>query len=436
MPPFKITVIVPSISSAEKIPLVESFKQSTHCDEMELQFVILQNAKKTDIVKPSSIEKHTGYEIVRVQNDRYFGSCEENIYRAQDFVDAFHDYVFCVGEHDVIDWALMLEGLHFFEDRQLDAMGWDIMNVQSIGGGESVSLSCFVPVSQSHSSSYVNMLLNGNTLPSSIAYPSLLATYGPIDWAAYLGNHLFRKSILKKIFQYRFSEHVYSFVFKQLKFFSSSDVRYGLFNKCVIQRVSSDFLNLKNANGSKKITWLEEHRLVHGASPVLWVSNLSHMLELENSNLFNLISNSLCMSHYPDAKYEIEFKYHSFLHNVFMWSAGVIQHKLFGTSYYFPGIYGSSYLTDLLHVKRYFERMLKIFEFQDFSVNEKQLKLAVIDVVFNLQAYLDRGIHQDALLVSTAESLRSATTLLSNEYVFAASNESFNRYQNSLIRRP
>ncbi|MEI8156267.1 MAG: hypothetical protein WCH60_05335 [Burkholderiales bacterium] len=395
---------------------------------LEVQFVVLQNSKKLDSAQYSEIEKHANHEILRVHNDRYFGSCEENIYRAQDFLDVFHEYVFCVGEHDEIDWPVLCNSLAFFEGNRLDAMGWNILNQQAVGEGRYVNTGSFSPVTQSRSSTYVNMLLAGNTLPASLAFPAILSTYGPIDWAAYLGNHIFRKSVFGRVLQYRFSEHVYSFVFKQAAFFSTSDARYGLYNQCVIHRISSDFLHLKNAGGVRKVTWLEDHRLAHGATPIFSVSNLSHLLDLSNDRLFNLVSNSLCLSHWLDAKFEIEIKYHPFLLCIFSWSRQVILHKLYGKSHYFPGSIRSSYLTDLRHVKRYFEKMLEVFEFNDFAANGQPLKTTVMDLVLGLQAYLDKGIQQDALLVSAVETIQSTMALLKNESIAVANNESFSRY--------
>jgi hypothetical protein len=383
--------------------------------------------------KKNNIQKFNQYEIVTVVNDRYFGSCEENLYRVGDFSDLLYEHVFCVGEHDFIDWALLNSALERFSEQKLGVLAWNIKCRQMTSRGDYAELSAIFPLDfQSTANEYCHMLLSKEVLDSTLAYPALISIYGPIDWAAYLGNHLFRKDIFQKVLQYKFSEYVYSFVYKQLLLFSSNQIRYGFFEDSVIWRISDDFLKIKEDRHSAG--WLEDHRTVQGLSNCFWISNLQYLVEVKNKSLFNLVTNSMYFPQLPDINTEtIQYAHFNSLIQFLMWSMQVINYKLNGKSYYFNDLTSSGGMGDIFTVSEYLKILLNQAQINKiYGACSEHFITHLLPVVIFLSNYLGVNCSSGLLLENCLNHLDKLIKLIEPQSLISLNQKSFSQYASSI----
>jgi hypothetical protein len=106
--------------------------------------------------------------------------------------------------------------------------------------------------------------------------------------------------------------------------------------------------------------WLEDHRTVKGLSPCFWIANLQYLIEIQNPNLFVLVTYSHCLSCVPSSESGITRIYQSFFRLILQFSSDVLNHKLSGRSYYLPDVSISCDLGDLHTVYAYFEKLTSI----------------------------------------------------------------------------
>ncbi len=424
---FRVTIIIPSTGSISSSLILQSFLTSEP-HSIYVQFVFLLNKKNCTKIIENKIEQFGSHQIISVANDRYFGSCEENLYRSGDFSNLFCERVFCVGEHDYIDWAELELALENFDARALGVMGWNIKSQQNKTDGGFTELSAITPLNiDSSANEFCQVLLRKGVLNSAIAFPALISLYGPIDWAAYLGNHLFRKDIFQKVLQYKFSEHVYSLVYKQLKFFSSNQIRYGFYTESVIRRISDDFLKINTGNHSHG--WLTEHRAVHGLSHIFWISNLQYLNELKSNELFNLVSNSTALSHQPGANETIDYGHSFTLPNFLSWADRAIKYKLKGDSHYFARDSKSSSMSDIYTVCEYLKILLS--EARRTTIYNglgEQVFSHLRSAALTLEQYLGASVSSDFLLENCIRHLEKAIELLNRESLTLVNEKSFIQY--------
>jgi len=428
MSKIEITIVVPSVGPFDAIPVIRNYLSSDSRDRFDVQFIVLMNSKRFNENDVSRVDRADNCEVWYISNDRYYGSCEENISRVEGFSGNFKDLIFCVGEHDVIDWTELARSVAYFRSKDLGAMGWDIVVKQKYAGGRTETKGSFSPINGGRSSRYVNMLLGGCVLPSDLAYSSILSSYGPMDWAAYLGNHLYKKDVFLAILNYTFKEKVYSFVFQQATYFSTRKIRYGLYVNCVIQRVSSDFDELINKIPSAKISWLQEHRLVRGRSNVFHVAILSHLIDIDNRELFNLISGSLCLSHIPNQDGSIGVIYSSLIAHMIEWSKRVLVESLVGRSMIFPSELKFSSNGDMEYVRKFLIKMLNCLDFSCFSDVGNALRFDLLEVATLLESYMEVGFRQDDVINRALELLIGVQGKIKPEHFISLNDNSFGEF--------
>jgi hypothetical protein len=402
---FSVTIVIPSVGDIGSCRILNYF-QEINLQNLYVQFVFLMNKKTVSSELKSDIQKFDNYEIITVANDRYFGSCEENLYRAADFSDLFCDHIFCVGEHDFIDWGRLFLALERFNEQNLDVMGWNIKSQQKKSTGDYAEQPAIALLSfQSLANEYCQILLNNGVLGSGIAYPALISVYGPIDWAAYLGNHLFRKNVFKKLFKYKFSEYVYSLVYKQLQLFTSNQLSYGFYQDCVIWRISDDFLKVKENRHS--LGWLEDHRTVHGLSKCFWIANLQHLIEIKDVTNYNLITNSLCLSLVADGNSEtIKYSHEFAFAKILAWSIQVIDYKLNAKSFYLGDRIISGSMGDIFTVSEYMKILLAEVQTNElYRSHGIEFLSRLKSVVLSLNEYLSVSGASDSLLANCSNHL-------------------------------
>ena len=101
-----ISIVVPAVGSVKESKVLESYCNSRF-ENYDVQFVFLVNSREPTRGTKCESSKEDMHEILSIYNDRYFGSCEENISRLGDFIDLLGDLIVIVGEHDYIDWEVL-----------------------------------------------------------------------------------------------------------------------------------------------------------------------------------------------------------------------------------------------------------------------------------------------------------------------------------------
>jgi hypothetical protein len=296
MPHFDVSVVIPSTVSASEIEAIRRFRtRRPTC--LRTQFVVLVNERfPTNRPIPSLHEDFDGFAVVSVPNERYFGSCEDNLARTRTLLPALGDYTFFVGDHDDIDWVVVEQSVHRARSQGLGALAWNVMNCQRTEDGAFDQLPGLSDSSSELTASVdCRSMVAGAVMRSDVGFASLIAQFGPLDWAAYLGNHLYSRRVLARVLSYRTVESVYSLVYMQAAAFTDFPVLYGVVSEPAIYRRSDDFLRL--ARGQSRSTWLQEHRTVYGGSPFFHVAMLKHILELRPRAIASLFLHSLCYAH-------------------------------------------------------------------------------------------------------------------------------------------
>ncbi len=353
-----ISIVVPAVSPVNESKVLQTYHKAQF-DCYKVQFVFLVNSREPNRTRQSESTKSGMHEILCIYNDRYFGSCEENISRVGDFIDVLGDLIVVVGEHDFIDWEELGKAAGTFFEKALDAMAINIKCSQLQADGSYASLDAIAPIDVNVSAySYAQALFSNQVLSSEVAFPALVSCFGPIDWAAYIGCHLVKREAFRRILMFKSSEDVYSLSYRPLNFFASTSCRYSYYSGTPIHRISDEYL--KMAEGRHSWGWLEDHRTVKGLSPCFWIANLQYLVEIQNSFLFVLVTYSHCLSCVPSADGGMSRTYQSFFRKILQWSSEVLNHKLSGRSYYLPDASTSCDLGDLYTVYAYLEKFTAI----------------------------------------------------------------------------
>jgi hypothetical protein len=196
--PHRLSIIVPTVGRHADCPLPASYLASGIAARLDVQFVFMLNAK---VPAPhSEVTRIDNVETILVGNDRYFGACEENIYRVQDVARLLRDYVLIIGEHDAIDWESLCAALDMASLNKLEMLGINVLGRQQkadlsyseLPGITALSHDCSAALLARH-------LLMGGIVDGALGLAAIFATYGQVDWAAFVGSHLYtRQSLMSK----------------------------------------------------------------------------------------------------------------------------------------------------------------------------------------------------------------------------------------------
>lgn len=422
-----VTILIPTANVEAANKIVNSYLNSNFINRIYVQFVFLVNPKDV-LFLDSKWDKYDSYELIIVYADRYFGSCEENIYRSQDFSSCFKDYIFCIGDGDEINWGLLVDALDFVSVNSLDACAWNILHKQvhrDLGVSEEKSIGLMEI--NSSANNFVKLLFNGEVLPAGVGFTSLMSTFGPVDWAAYLGNHIFKRNVFESILCYRSHEYVYSFVFKQLKYFTDNpSARYGFISQPIITRVADEFVKLQNNSNVKKISWLEEHRMVEGGTPIFWVAILDYLNSIDNDKIFDLVVNSFMYSHSPNKNFEIYVNYHSSLVQFLNWCNASLHYKIKGHSYYLGQEVKISSTYEVVYVYGFLKKLKGAFA--RLLANSESINISLNRALVCLELYLRDGRNLEALLKESTDSIGNLINFLNEDLVIDFHLKSFNNY--------
>ncbi len=438
----EITIIIPLVGNISDSKILPSFLESALRNKIYVQFVFLLNSKKAKIKQQKSkYNKYNDYEVLIVPNDRYFGTCEENIYRSQDFSDIFKPLVFCIGEHDFIEWSNLLGAIDFFLKNNLDALAWNIVGDQLCSDGTYYSLHGITDLNSNLlANKYMRMMLSGEVLSSRIGSTAILSLYGPIDWFAYLGCHLFSKEVFSGILQYNLAEEsVYSLVYKQLIYFQEQEIRYSFYNTSVIHRVSNEFLNIKLGKYSRG--WLEDHRTSKGASPVFWIANIKYLSHLSDQNffkLFDIILFSFTLKQISTEDERACYKQVSMLENIFKWIRMSIQNKLSGRSHYFPEFCGSSSLIDIRYIKEFLDALIEGITMRQkvYYFLPKSLSQIIIDLSGLIDLFLKKPSISSDFLGIAKNKIDECMYLIQYDFIAELNNNAFSALIDGCIFSP
>ncbi len=341
-----LSIVVPTTADHGRSPILRSYLESPVRPRLKVQFVFLLNDRKSIGVHRSEIMVHEDHEIVVVANDRYFGACEDNLCRVQDIGGLLKPIVFSVGDHDVIDWEQLAMATEHLIRHRIEALAWNIMGEQKLADGSYAGLAALTELNDDlPANDVVRCMAAGEIVRSNIGNAALTSVYGPIDWQAYLGCHLFARDVFLGILQYHFGESVYSLVYKQSTYFHHHPVSYGYWPVPVIYRRSDDFERIRQ--GQYSAGWLADHRTTAGASPVFWVANMRYLAEMRSDALFTVFVSSLCLSQAPAQGGGATYIRASTLSNLLSWSAEVVRDAVSRRSHYFPELKIGASLRDL-----------------------------------------------------------------------------------------
>jgi hypothetical protein len=362
MQAIELSIVVLTAGDPERARrIADAYAASDICSQLRVQFVFLMNRKDLSFpLANTQTTMHDDVETVYVGNDRYFGSCEENLYRLRDILDIVKPLVLVIGETDEINWRNLVSAARIATDGRHDALLLNTQNIQRKRDGGSSSMFAVHNLNEDSLQNQIfRMLISGRVLGSNLAYPAVASMFGPLDWLAFIGNHLYSRSALRGILKYRFTEHVYSFVYMQALYFSGRAGRYQLFTPEVVNRISNDFLSEK-VGKVQDFGWLREHRTVHGQSQVLWISNIHHLLQIEDDALFAVLAMSLNLAFVPSGQNDgINLNRNSMLRQLIWFTSGVIQEKFNGHSFYLKTPGRSRLDDELWAILRFFRRLLK-----------------------------------------------------------------------------
>lgn len=429
----RLTIVAPSVADPADSALVTSWRLNPS-NRFDVQFVFLINSKLQPSTFACQHEKHSSHSILYVPSDRYFGSCEENISRLGDFIDLLGEYILIVGEHDAIDWVQLEQALDVITSNQLDALAININCCQKKPDQSFEGVSAFARIETSSRASMVaKSLLDGNVLSSQIAFPALISCFGPIDWAAYIGSHIYTRETLRRVLMYKRSEWVYSLVYNQLQFFCESGCRYGLFDGMPVTRISDDFLKVRQNRHSWG--WLENHRTVRGLSPCFWIANLESINEIDDPALISLVVYSYCLSIVPGEDGSTLYRHHPFLRSALHWCLSAIEHKLKGRSYYFAAEVASGGLGDLYTISRFLKKFIRIAETNSSLPRlHKPCFLSLITAAFlEIHSFLIQSAAETQSLVTAYNNLRLAAADIKSEELALLNDYSFICFEKSRI---
>jgi len=348
-----VSVVVPTTDETEIKKLISDFLEVQDTVGFDLQVIVLWNLDDNHYER-RVLDGFDTLNIIELKNKRYFSSCEENLYRFEGVLGDVGDYIFFVGCHDHINWGLSDKTVKSCSELGADVAGWNILNAQKNQNGTWSSLAAFDRTSFGLSAEVeIQKAMGGDPCDSRTIVPCLLSVYGPIDWFAYLGNHLFSKKCFFNVLSHSFTEYVYSLVFKIISELSKNHYHYLLVPDCVIERRSNEYLEKKI--GGK---WLKEHRLERGTSPSFHLSLLYHVNSLDQT-LFDLTMSSLCYSHTNGTKRDVMPVVHVEPFLIFMIHAvaNFLTHHYATSSYYCPGKNNAIHVRDLRTCKEFFARL-------------------------------------------------------------------------------
>lgn len=423
-----LSLVIPTVAHYTMCRLPQDFLQSGLVERFDLQFVFMQNSKRQQSITEQC--EINGIETIVVGNDRYFGSCEENIFRVRDLGRILRPWVLIVGEHDRIDWEVLCGAVDFAILNQLEILGLNVLSCQLRVDGSESQLQA-VPALEGNSTANIlaRQLLAGEVLNGNLALPALLSNYGPIDWSAFIGNHLYSREVLFRVLQYRFVEHVYSFPYMQLQYLAESRIRYAFYSETPIHRISSEHKNMRN--GDFSWGWLVEHRLVQGASAQFWVANLAHLNQLENEMLFLLVANGRNVSHVAGLEENIVFQQNFMLQASLCWSHAVLVAMVIGHSNYLDSNASGANLMDARYVLSFLVRLVRALErpqILEAHGGVAMLCVALRPIVSLLRSYLIEARVSEQLCILAADKLAQIIKMLSPEMQLALNQVSFNAY--------
>jgi hypothetical protein len=232
---------------------------------------------------------------------------------------------------------------------------------------------------------------------------------------------------------YKHTESVYSLVYKQLQFFCNSECSYGLFSQTPLNRVSNDFLKIRQK--SHAFGWLENHRTVRGLSPYFWIANLEYINQLRDSALALLVIYSRCLGIIPLANEGQTYRFYFFLPALLAWCLHVMRHKINGKSHYFPSDAISGDLGDLYTISGFLKTLIQAIESDCVlcRLHAYEFLALISSACIEIHSFLIRPSATAEHLVSAYASLKSASQSLKSDRLTLLNEYALSRYQQSRL---
>jgi hypothetical protein len=348
-----LSVVVPTTSSEAPAGFINSFLASEAPQHLSIKFFFLINKKRTTDKNTGDVVFSDCYSIFSIYSDRYYGSCEENLYRIRDFFDLLDEQVIVLGDTDEVSWDSVLDVLKRCQSGA-DVIALSVDNHQKNIEGAIV----VAPLLPMHLLSAIWDIGTGENrvIDGYDALRYLIFMTGPLDWSAYIGNHLYTKRAFLRILQEESKEPMYSFLIMQLKAYQRDSIKYLFpWQRPVVKRLGNELVSLIRG---QSWGWQVDHRVSRGDSPQCSVGMLSQMLEIDSEDDFDIILNSKCNRHrLDDSGFKLESFQNFFFRTTIRWCRGVLRHRLQTPSQYFPTLCKSGSLKDLGLVDRFAARL-------------------------------------------------------------------------------
>jgi hypothetical protein len=123
----RLSVIVPTTKpGGSDHCLIAQAEAIQHDISIQFIFLINSGAPHNPLYRVSHIGKIS---VIEVGNDRYYGTCEENLFRVRDVITELGEYILCVGDHDEVNWSSLVLALVFCKTNNIDVLGLNLNNV-------------------------------------------------------------------------------------------------------------------------------------------------------------------------------------------------------------------------------------------------------------------------------------------------------------------
>ncbi|MBV2352098.1 hypothetical protein KUL97_10325 [Synechococcus sp. HK05] len=258
---FDLSIVVPTTKADGHIGFWQDLKGGALKDSsLRIQIVGLINLQRGDRAgKRIELEIEGKHQLVKAYSTNFAPTCEDNLARLLDFIGILGNHIIIIGDHDIIQWDYIPSLLQVFDqaDPKPAAIGIGVLLQEEKPDGSYIRIHTLPGLKSVESNSLLERTLqrlgSGQSFPLSAGYPALVAQYGPMDWAAFIGNHIFTRNHLSRILSFRFTSALYRHVYQQLSASYASTASYAVFALPVVIRRSRQFFYSDNDTDKENV---------------------------------------------------------------------------------------------------------------------------------------------------------------------------------------
>ena len=271
-----------------------------------------------------------------------------------------------------------------------------------------------------------------------IVYPWLISRIGPIDWAAFIGSHIYARFFFAQMLSYATTDNVYSLTYRMIVVASqTAKTSYRYEREVLVTRVSKDLLwaglpaenpenkSIKENLFPHKRPWLEEHRLALGRCGHFSLSNLLHITQLPDK-LAYVVMTSFTLSLCRNGDNGLGFTRNSFMLLSLIFAINTLKTSVNGPSYFLAGAKNAKisgfdariirdYLAKLIKVHASAAQGQGIRRFSDESMQNLANSYSELSAML-----LDETLQWHAYAINAANYLLEAVSQMSRDKAYLA----------------